>query len=394
MNIDVERARAETPGCEKVLHFNNAGSSLPPARVVDTQVDWLRQEAVTGGYELKAERDADIERTYSEVAGLLGASSDEVALVENATFAWHQAFWSLPLRPGDRILTGTVEYASSYISYLQAERDRGITIEVIPDDEYGQLDVKALAKMLDGPQPPALVAIAHVPTNGGVVNPAEEVGRLTRAAGVPFLLDACQSVGQMPVDVDAIGCDMLSATGRKFLRAPRGTGFLYVRSGLLERLQLEPPFLDLLGATWTGPGSFELRGDARRFENWEASWAGVVGLGEAVAYARSWGLAPIEQRVTSLAADLRRRLSGIPGVQVHDLGQRRCGIVTFTKAGTEAAEAQARLAAQKMNVSVSSPPSTLLDFDRRQLPALTRASLHYYNNEDEIDRFCGAVDDL
>jgi selenocysteine lyase/cysteine desulfurase len=331
------------------------------------------------------------------VAQLIGAQPDEIALAENATFAWHQAFWSLPLQAGDRVLTCEVEYATNFISYLQAVERRGITIDVIPSDPHGQVDTGALATMLDGRTaddgtaegPVGLVTISHVPTNGGVVNPAEEIGRLTRSAGVPFLVDACQSVGQMPVDVEAIGCDLLAVTGRKWLRAPRGTGFLYARRQLLERL--EPAFLDLDGATWTAPDRYELRPDARRFENWESNLAAVIGLGEAVAYALGWGLDAIAERITGLAAGLRARLGELPGVEVRDLGVRPSGIVTFTTSGTDADVAQRKLAEEGINVSVSHGASTLLDTERRHLPAMVRASPHYYNDEAELDRLCDAV---
>ena len=316
--IDVDRARADTPGCELVVHLNHAGTSLAPRPVLDAQVEWLQAEALTGGYELAADRDAELQATYDEVAALIGAQRDEIALVENATFAWHQAFWSLPLRAGDRILTCTVEYASSYLSYLQAERRRGVSIEVIPDDDDGQLSLPGLADRLDdGRSPVGLVAVTHVPTNGGLVNPVAGVGALCREAGVPFLLDACQSVGQMPVDVDATGCDLLAATGRKFLRAPRGTGFLYARRSLLDRLDrdgAEPAFLDLLGADWVTPDDYVLRPDARRFENWESNLAAVAGLRAAVAYARSWGLDAIADRVGTVAETLRGRVAEVPGV--------------------------------------------------------------------------------
>jgi selenocysteine lyase/cysteine desulfurase len=295
------------------------------------------------------------------------------------------------LRPGDRILTCEVEYATNFLSYLQAVERRGIVIEVVPSDADGQIDTGALAELLDGSAAGrvGLVAVTHIPTNGGVVNPVEEIGRLTRAAGVPFLLDACQSVGQMPVDVEAIGCDLLAATGRKWLRAPRGTGFLYVRSGLLAGL--EPAFLDLLGATWVAPDRYELRSDARRFENWESNLAGLIGLGEAVAYARGWGLDAIAERVTGLAAGLRDELAARPGVEVRDMGVRPSGIVSFTKAGIDAETVQARLAEQGINVSVTHGESTLLDTERRRLPAMVRASVHYYNDDAELDRFCHAV---
>jgi selenocysteine lyase/cysteine desulfurase len=381
-----------------VTHLNHAGASLPPRQVLDAQVEWLRAEAETGGYELADQRADDRQRTYDEVAALLGAGNDEIALVENATFAWHQAFWSLPLRPGDRILTCTVEYASSYVSYLQAQRRRGVAVEVIPDDEHGQVSIDALARLLDdgdagggdsGRGPVGLVAVTHVPTNGGVVNPVEDVGRLCRAAGVPFLLDACQSVGQLPVDVEAVGCDFLAATGRKFLRAPRGIGFLYARRSRFETM--DPAFLDLLGAEWVAPDRYELRPDARRFENWESNQAAIAGLREAVAYARSWGLDAIADRVGHLAEALRARLADVPGVAVHDLGTRRSGIVTFTKDGHPAGEIKEALAGQGINVSVSEPSSTRLDADRRHLPPLVRASVHYLTTEAELDRVTAAV---
>jgi selenocysteine lyase/cysteine desulfurase len=318
-----------------------------------------------------------------------------MALMENATFAWHQAFWSLPLRPGDRILACTVAYASSYVSFLQAERRRGVSIEVIPDDDAGQLSVRALASLLDdGRAPVGLVAVTQVPTNGGLVNPVAEVGALCREAGVPFLLDACQAVGQLPVDVDEIGCDLLSATGRKFLRAPRGTGFLYVRRSLLERLDrmgAEPAFLDLLGADWVAPDGYAVRRDARRFENWESNMAAVAGLRAAVAYARSWGLDAIAERVGTVAEALRGRLGEVPGVRVHDLGRHRSGIVTFTVDGVAADDVQARLRGQGINVSVSEPSSTRLDAERRRLPPLVRASVHYVTVDAELDRLTGAV---
>jgi cysteine desulfurase/selenocysteine lyase len=396
--IDVDRARADTPGCELVAHLNHAGTSLAPRPVLDAQVEWLQAEALTGGYELAADRDAELQATYDEVAALIGAQRDEIALVENATFAWHQAFWSLPLRAGDRILTCTVEYASSYLSYLQAERRRGVSIEVIPDDDDGQLSLPGLADLLEDDRAPVgLVAVTHVPTNGGLVNPVAGVGALCREAGVPFLLDACQSVGQMPVDVDATGCDLLAATGRKFLRAPRGTGFLYARRSLLDRLDrdgAEPAFLDLLGADWVAPDGYVLRPDARRFENWESNLAAVAGLHAAVAYARSWGLDAIADRVGTMADALRGRLAEVPGVRVHDLGRHRSGIVTFTVDGVAADEVQARLRSQGINVSVSGPSSTRLDAVRRRLPPLVRASVHYVTTDGELDRLAAAVGDM
>lgn len=389
-SFDVARARAETPGCGRVLHFNNAGAALPPLAVIDAQIAHLRREVEIGGYEAAREASASFEHAYDALSRLLACTRAEIALFDNATTAWNMAFHTLSFAPGDRILTAEAEYASNYIAYLQVARRTGAVVEAVPSDEAGQLDVAALERMIDGRV--KLIAVTHVPTNGGLVNPAAEIGRVARAAGIPYLLDACQSAGQLPLDIDAIGCDMLSATGRKYLRAPRGTGFLYVSAGLCERL--EPPFLDLRGAKWQAPDRYVLDPTARRFENWEFNVAAVIGLGVAVDYALSWGIEAIATRVTALAASLRAGLAAIPGVVVHDLGARRCGIVTFTVEGIAAAQMREALSRRHMNTWITGPSSTLLDATRRGLPDMVRASVHYYNDEDEVVRFCAAVDDL
>lgn len=390
MPFDLQRARLETPGCEHVLHFNNAGSALPPQPVLDATIAHLQLEARIGGYEAAAQAHEAIEHTYDAVASLLNCAREEVALVESATHAWDLAFYAIPFKPGDRILTAKAEYASNYIAYLQLARKIGVTVEAIPNDEHGQLSVAALRQMLD--ERVKLIAITHVPTSGGLVNPAAEVGKVAREHGILYLLDACQSVGQMPIDVASIGCDLLSATGRKYLRGPRGTGFLYVRDAILD--QLEPPFLDLHSAEWVAPDRYTVRADARRFESWESNLAARIGLGVAIDYALSWGMDKIWRRVRDLAYALRTRLSPIPGVIVHDRGITQCGIVTFTVEGQEPAEIRRVLAAQQINVTVAERNSTLLDLGERGLTSMVRASVHYYNSEEEIERFTRAIEAL
>lgn len=387
MPFDIQRARQETSGCTNVLHFNNAGSSLMPQPVLAATIAHLQLEAQIGGYEAVERMHETIEHTYDAAAALINCSRDEIAIIENATRAWDMAFYSIPFRPGDRILTAIAEYASNYIAYLQIAQKTGAIVEAIPNDEHGQISVDALRNAID--ERVKLIAITHVPTSGGLVNPIAEVGKVAREAGVLYLVDACQSVGQMPIDVEQIGCDMLSTTGRKYLRGPRGTGFLYVRRSVLERL--EPPFLDLHAAEWVARDRYEIRPDARRFENWETNYAGKIGLSVAIDYAMHWGLDAIWRRVRTLAYQLRTQLSVLPGVIVHDRGITQCGIVTFTVEGMEAEEIKRRLAEQNINVSVSQRSSTRLDLEARGLTTMVRASLHYYNTEEEVERFCAAL---
>jgi cysteine desulfurase / selenocysteine lyase len=389
MPIDVARARADTPGCtDDRIHLNAAGSSLPPRPVLDAVVEHLELEARLGGYEAEAAAADRLDAAYPALARLLGCDRDEVAIVENATRAWDMAFYSLPFRAGDRILTATAEYESNYLAYLQVCRRTGARVEPVPDDDHGQISVDALERMLD--ERVRLISITHVPTNGGLVNPAEQVGAVARRAGVPFLLDACQSLGQMTLDVERIGCDMLSATGRKYLRGPRGTGVLYVRRSLAETL--EPPFIDLRAAEWVDPERYRLAPGARRFENWESFVAGRAGLAAAAEYALDLGLEAIRDRVRDLAEGLRGLLTAIPGVEVRDLGIERCGIVSFTVAGVAPADVAAALARRSVHVIPSRRGSTLLDMDARGLDALVRASVHYYNTDEELERAAAAVE--
>jgi selenocysteine lyase/cysteine desulfurase len=272
-------------------------------------------------------------------------------------------------------------------STTQAAERTGAIIDVVPDRPTGEIDVDALAAMID--ERVRLIAINHVPTNSGLVNPAAEVGAVANAHGIPYLLDACQSVGQMPVNVDEIGCDMLSATSRKFLRGLRGVGFLYVRDAMLDRLV--PQTLDLSGARWDAANHYTMRSDARRFELWERSPALVLGMGAAAAYAGSIGLDAIWERVADLAASLRAELSAIPGVTVRDIGAVQGAIVTFTVDGHEAAAVKHALRDRSINVSIVTPFSARFDMEARRLPNLVRASVHYFSTDDEIARLTGAV---
>ncbi len=382
--LNIPLLREQTPGCHKVIHFNNAGSSLMPRPVFEAQINYLHLELSQGGYEAKDTQEEAIEQIYSQAAQLIKAQPHEIALVENATVAWQLAFASIQFKPGDRILTAQASYHSNYLNLLLARERHGVEIEVIPNDGYGQVSVEALANLLDDRV--KLIAITHVPTNGGLVNPAAAIGQLAQQSQALYLLDACQSIGQLPIDVTAIGCDILSTTGRKWLRGPRGTGFLYINQHRLTELQ--PPFIDLHSAELINRNQYQLRTDARRYENWEYNYAALMGFGVAIQYAMDVGVENTWPRIQVLATALREALHQMPGVTVYDLGQEQGGIVTFASETKSATEIKAELSVHNINTSTSSPQSTLLDGEARSLPTLVRASVHYYNTEEEIAKFC------
>jgi len=387
MSFDIGKARADTPACKNVLHFNNAGAALMPAPVVAAIQNHIQLESEIGGYEARAAADKEYRGTYDAIARLLNCESPEIALLENATRAWDQVFYGMPLQKGDTVLTAQASYASNYLAMLQLARTVGVIIKVVPNDIHGQVSVEKLEEKIDDSV--RLIALTHVPTNSGLVNPATEVGRVARKHHIPYLLDACQSVGQLPVDVQKIGCDFLSATGRKYLRGPRGTGFLYVRKESLDILQ--PSIIDLHSATWTARDDFEWQPGARRFENWETNVAGNIALGTAVNYALDWGVGKTWDRVRALGELLREELATIPGVTVHDIGAEKGGIVTFSAQDKASTDIKTWLAALKMNVVTSTPEYARLDAEARNLPEMVRASVHYYNTEEEIGRFVFAI---
>ena len=387
-SIDVDRVRADTPGLARRIHLNHAGASPSPRPVLDATIDHLRREAEIGGYEAAAEQADAVAATYTSVARLLGCHPSEVALTTSATTAWEQAFWSLRWNPGDVVLTSHAEYVSNALSLLLARDRAGVEVRLVPDDPSGQLDADALGPMLEDPAV-ALVAVTHVPTQGGLVNPAAAIGARCRAAGVPFLLDACQSVGQLPTRVDELGCDLLSATGRKYLRAPRGTGFLYVRTSMLDRMS--PARADAGSADWTSAATYRFVDGAKRFETWERSIAGVLGLGAAVDYALDLTLDAIAARIGPLADGFRDRLGAVPGVTVQDRGRQRCGIVTFTVDGHDPDEVRDALAGEAVNVWVTHAGQARFDLDDRGITTMVRASLHYTTTDDELDRVTDLV---
>jgi selenocysteine lyase/cysteine desulfurase len=381
---EIQAIRAATPGCrDELIHLNHAGSSLPTQRTLDTQVEHLTREATIGGYEAAREAADREAAVYDSIAQLIGAERGEVARMEHATAAWNAAFWSIPMRTGQRIVTHDHDYGANWIAFLRAAEIHGVVIDRIPSDRFGQIDLERLATALERPGEVALVSLAWIPTSGGLVNPAAAVGALTRAAGVPYVLDACQAVGQLDIDVTTIGCDFLSATGRKYLRGPRGSGFLWASSAMLDRVTPAQP--DHHGADWSSIDSYTFADGATRFEYWEFAHAAWLGLGAAVDTALDLGLDRIQATVAARANELRATLIDA-GFNVHDDGIAKCGIVTTTHPTVPTADLMRKLAKQGINASTTSAGSARAHMEARNLPPMIRLSVHCTTTPDEVAR--------
>jgi len=394
-HLNISQLRADTRGCEGVIHLNNAGSALPPAVVVDTVVDFLRQEEMSGGYEAHAEAQDRLNQVYQSIAGMLNTNPDNIALTESATSSWDRAFSAIaftePPAAGSRILVSSSEYASNVLPIMQLAKRTGAVLEFIPDNANGVTDIDAFADMLDSSV--ALVAINHCPSQNGLINDVASMGMILREneSRAWYLIDACQSIGQLPVDAPAIGADFLSATGRKFIRGPRGTGFLYCSPRAL--VELEPFPIDLHGGHWNSATGYQLRDGARRFESWEKSYASILGLGAAVDYALGLGMNAIADRIGTLASYARTKLESIAGIEVLDRGKHLSGIVTFRHEVIGAPELVSELKARDVNVSLGTPDYSQVDYLAHGVESLVRVSPHVYNTEAEIDQLIGIVSD-
>jgi selenocysteine lyase/cysteine desulfurase len=386
------RWRADTPGCERRVHLNNAGAALVPTPVRQAIDAHLDLEDELGGYEAREARAEEIAAASEDLSRLLGARGRNIALTQNSTTAFAGALSAFDFRPGDRILTSRADYASNQIMYLSLARRLGVEIVRAPDLAEGGVDPDAVRELIRR-RPPTLVALTWVPTNSGLVQAVGPVGAVCRDTGVPYLVDACQAVGQMPVDAPALGCDYLAGTARKFLRGPRGIGFLYVSDSALAA-GAYPLLVDMHGATWTDPDRFDLTPDARRFESWEIAQALVLGLGAAVRYALEVGLDTSRDRSRALAEYARARLGELPGVRVLDRGAERCAIVTLEPGGRPAAEIKLALRARGINTSSPEREDAVIDMDQKGTASAIRISPHYYNTASEVDQAVEALADL
>src|SRR6266481_3855507 len=380
----VRQWRDDTPGCANQIHFNNASAGLMPRAVLDAMVAHLNREANFGGYESADDAEAAVAEAYANVARVLGAQLRNVAVVENSTVAFFQALSAFDFKAGDVIVTTRNDYISNQLAYLSLARRYGVEVQRAADLVSGGADPQSVKELLRDPRV-RLLAVTWVPTNFGLMQPVEALGEVAKAAGVPYLVDGCQAVGQIPADVAKLRCDFFSGTARKFLRGPRGIGFLYVADRALQRGDF-PLYIDMRGADWVSANDFAPAPDARRFENWEFACSLVLGMGEAARYALEVGVERGSRRARELARTLRGKLGGLNGIRVLDRGSELAAIVTTEVSGWDATELSKLLRTTGINTSASLRAYAVIDMDEKRVASALRLSPHYYNTEEEIDR--------
>lgn len=388
----IKKWRDETPGCSHRNHLNNAGAAMMPQPVIDTIHNHLELESRIGGYEAGDAASEDIRKAYASVGDLIGADSGNIAMVENATVATSQALSAFEFGPGDSIITTNVDYSSNQIMLLNLSKRFGVKVIRADDQAEGGVDPSSVQQLIRKHHP-KLMLMSWIPTNSGLVQDAVSVGEICGEMDVPFLLDACQAVGQVPIDVKTLNCDFLAATSRKFLRGPRGMGFLYVSGHVLER-NMSPLFPDTHGARWTGPDTFRLEEGAKRFENWEFPHALLLGMGKAAEYANHIGMEMISSRATELGRYTRAKLNDLPGARLLDYGNQKCAIVSAAFEYVESGVLVQKLRDRNINTSSASRTSGVIDMDAKHADSVLRISPHYYNTRDEIDQLVDAISDI
>lgn len=381
--------RADTPGVAHRNHLNNAGAALMPRPVIDAIQDHVRLESEIGGYEAADARSTAIAAGYDALAQIVGSKRENIAIVGSATAGFVQALGSFDFARGDVLVTTRCDYTSNQIQYLALSRRLGVEIVHAKDLAEGGVDPESVRDIV-ARRKPRVVAVSWIPTNSGLVQDVEAVGEVCEAAGVPYIVDACQAVGQIPIDVARLRCDYLSATARKFMRGPRGIGFLYASDRALARGD-HPLFVDMRGARWTAADAYEVSATARRYEDWEFPYTLVLGQAAAARYALDVGIDAAQARSWALAAALRDTLGTVPGVRVLDRGATRCAIVTMTAEGYHADRIVRALAERRINAVSSLREFGIYDFVAKGVETAVRLSPHYYNTDAEVDEAAAAI---
>lgn len=384
----VREARKLTPACEKQLFFDSAGSSLVSMNTKKVMLEYLDEECERGGYDVMMDYKEAFQTFYVEAAKLIHASPRNIAFQTSATDAYSKVLYSIPWKASDLILTTKEDYVSNVLAFIELDRRFGVKHRFLDINDHGAVNLDELEVILQG-ESVKLLAITHVPTSSGMIQNAASIGKLAKKYDVLYLLDACQSIGQFDVDVTVIQCDYLTVTGRKFLRGPRGTGFLFVNDRILEKQEV-PFCFDLAGATWVDDDRVKFSKNAKRYELWEKNYSNLLGLTQSILELNDIGMPKIASYNMQLQAYFRQKLASIKGLKFHDQGNKLGNIITWRISGKSEEWHINLLRDLRVNFSIASKQSALIDFKSKGIDWAVRFSPHYFNLPEECDRFVAA----
>ena len=381
--MNIETIRSQTKGLDGKLFFNSAGSSLMQDQVIECMQDYLEQERMIGGYAAASKYQESINRFYSEVANLIKTKERNIAFATSASDAYNQALSSIPFKNKDVIITTNNDYISNQLAFIGLQKRYDIDIVRVKDLEHGGMDTKDCLEKIEKLNP-RLVAITHIPTNSGLIQDVYSIAPACKASGAYYLVDTCQSIGQLNISVEKLNCDFLTATGRKFMRGPRGSGFLYVSDRVLNE-GLTPLFTEQCGAEWTEEFGYRIIDSAVRFERWERNCGNMLGLAKAAEIINEIGMENIEKSNYELQLFTREQLGKLSNIKCTDIGKDLCNIITFTSADGSINRIVDLFSTHNVSYSISGINSALIDFTKRQLTEVVRISPHYFNTEEEIN---------
>lgn len=389
-NAQLARIRRDTPGLKGRLNLDNAGSSFMATPVIERMKAALEQDVLLGGYVAQEQQQNELDDIYPTLAALFGGLATDYAVVGSAVDGWTKAFYSLPLELGDNIVTAYTEYCANYVAYLQLKEKRGVEIRVARMAAEGGVDLEHLESLVDANT--KLISITHMPSSSGEIVDVAAVGRIARKHDILFQLDACQSAGHIPLNVNDLGCDIMTGTARKFLRGPRGIGFLYVNER--ARQKMEPIVLTNQSAAWVQSDKYDLRSDTRVFEAWERSVVNQLGFKAALDYYQNIGVKEAGHTLLNVADYLRSGLAVKSNVSMTCPHSARSAIITFNLTGLSPEDVKMRMEGHGISTQIASVNHTRLDLEARQIDKAVRVSPHYYTTSEDVDRFLDVLDQI
>jgi cysteine desulfurase / selenocysteine lyase len=373
-------------------YLNNAGAGIMSTKTYEVIINYLKLEREIGAYHAAAKSKTLSDNFYINAAKLINANSpSEIAYMDSASRGWNMIVYGTPLKKGDTILTLSSEFGTNLITLFNYAKLNDFKVCVIKCDINGSFLIEEIEnKLKEGAK---LIAISHAVAHGSIINPVEEIGKLAKKYGAYYIVDGCQTVGQIKVDVQSIQCDAYMTTGRKWLCGPRGTGFLYVKSSSQMRTtQLDLASADLIFDDNLNLIRIEVRNDAKQFELWEKSFANLLGLSSAIEECLESKIEVISVKIQELSNKLRFAASSNENIKLIGKTISLSGILGFYLDDySKESYVQNEFDKFDLRISTMSDWDCPMHFPKNGANKIFRLSPHFYTDNDTIEKACEII---